>query len=96
MILKLTLNMMNMIKMIKSLNGFGNGLNQQMMKKELNIYGSRNAMTKDFKELIDVVKSQGLKLDDVITNIYKFNDAAQAFADFDKNAGSMLKVMIEF
>ena len=67
-----------------------------IQKKELNIYGSRNAMTKDFKELIDVVKDQGLKLDDVITNIYKFNDAAQAFADFDKNAGSMLKVMIEF
>ena len=34
--------------------------------------------------------------DDVITNIYKFDDAAKAFADFDKNAGSMLKVMIEF
>ena len=67
-----------------------------IQKKELNIYGSRNAMTKDFKELIDVVKNQGLKLDDVITNIYKFDDAAKAFADFDKNAGSMLKVMIEF
>ncbi len=67
-----------------------------IQKKELNIYGSRNAMTKDFIELIDVVRSQNLKLDDVITNIYPFDKAAQAFEDFDKNAGSMLKVMIEF
>ena len=67
-----------------------------IQKKELNIYGSRNAMTRDFVELIDVVRSQNLKIDDVITNIYPFDKAAQAFEDFDKNAGSMLKVMIEF
>ena len=67
-----------------------------IQKKELNIFGSRNALTRDFEELIDIVKNQGLKLDDVITNVYKFEDAAKAFEDFDKNAASMLKVMIEF
>ena len=67
-----------------------------IQKKELNIFGSRNALTRDFEELIETVKSQNLKLDDVVTNVYKFDDAATAFADFDKNAGSMLKVMIEF
>ncbi len=67
-----------------------------IQKKELNIFGSRNALTRDFEELIDVVKNQGLKLDDVVTNVYPFDQAAQAFADFDKNAGSMLKVMIQF
>ncbi len=67
-----------------------------IQKKELNIFGSRNALTRDFEELINTVASQNLKLDDVVTNVYKFSDAAQAFSDFDKNAGSMLKVMIEF
>ncbi len=67
-----------------------------IQKKELNIFGSRNALTRDFEELIDTVKSRNLNLDDVVTNIYKFDDAAQAFSDFDKNAGSMLKVMIGF
>lgn len=67
-----------------------------IQKKELNIFGSRNALTRDFEELIDIVKNQGLKLDDVITNVYPFEDAAKAFEDFDKNAASMLKVMIEF
>ncbi|MBR1671937.1 MAG: zinc-binding alcohol dehydrogenase family protein [Fretibacterium sp.] len=67
-----------------------------IQKKELNIFGSRNALTRDFEELIDTVASQDLKLDGVITNVYPFDKAAQAFEDFDKNAGSMLKVMIEF
>ena len=67
-----------------------------VQKKELNIYGSRNAMTRDFEELIDTVKNQGLKLDAVVTNVYPFEKAAQAFEDFHQNAGSMLKVMIEF
>ena len=67
-----------------------------IQKKELNIFGSRNALTRDFEELIDVVKSQNLNLDDVVTNVYPFEQAAKAFEDFDKNAASMLKVMIEF
>ena len=67
-----------------------------IQKKELNIFGSRNALTRDFEELIDTVKNQGLKLDGVVTNVYPFEKAAQAFEDFHQNAGSMLKVMIEF
>ena len=54
------------------------------------------AMKADFEKLIDTVKNQGLKLDGVVTNIYPFEKAAQAFEDFHQNAGSMLKVMIEF
>ena len=67
-----------------------------IQKKELNIFGSRNALTRDFEELIDIVKTQNLKLDEVVTNIYDFEDAAKAFEDFDRNAGSMLKVMFKF
>ena len=67
-----------------------------IQKKELNIFGSRNALTRDVEELIDTVRSQGLKLDGVVTDVYPFAQAAQAFEDFHQNAGSMLKVMIEF
>ena len=67
-----------------------------IQKKELNIFGSRNALTRDFEALIDTVKAQNLKLDDVVTNVYDFQDAAKAFEDFHQNAGSMLKVMIKF
>ncbi len=67
-----------------------------IQKKELNIYGSRNALKKDFLELIDLVKSGSVPLDKIITNEYRFEDAAKAFSDFDKNAGSMLKVVLNF
>lgn len=67
-----------------------------LQKKELNVYGSRNALKKDFIELIELVKNGGVPLEKIITNTYKFEDAAKAFEDFDKNAGSMLKVVLDF
>lgn len=67
-----------------------------IQKKELNIFGSRNALKKDFLELIQLVKSGRVDLDKIVTNIYPMEEAAKAFADFDRNAGSMLKVLLKF
>jgi 2-desacetyl-2-hydroxyethyl bacteriochlorophyllide A dehydrogenase len=67
-----------------------------IQKKELNIFGSRNALTTDFEMLIDTVIAKKLELDDIITRIYPFEEAARAFAELDKNNSSMLKVMIKF
>lgn len=67
-----------------------------IQQKELNIMGSRNAFTEDFKELIELVKTQDIGLERVITNQYDFSDAARAFQEFDENQGSMLKVLIRF
>ena len=65
-----------------------------IQKKELNVYGSRNAMKKDFLELIDLVNAGGVPLDRIITNSYELDDAAAAFRDFANNPGDMLKVSI--
>lgn len=67
-----------------------------IQKKELNIYGSRNALKKDFLETIDALKNGNLQLEQMITNLYPFEDAPQAFSDFDLNVATMLKVMIKF
>lgn len=67
-----------------------------IQKKELNIYGSRNALKKDFIELIDLVKSGEVDLEKIVTDVYSFNDAKQAFKDFDTKGGGMLKVGIDF
>ena len=67
-----------------------------IQKKELNVYGSRNAMKKDFLELIDLVKGGSVELEKIVTNTYKMEEAPQAFADFAANAGKMLKVVIDF
>ncbi len=67
-----------------------------IQKKELSIYGSRNAVKEDFTQLIEIVSKGEVDLDKIVTNVYKFNDAKKAFEDFDKNQGSMLKVLLQF
>ena len=67
-----------------------------IQKKELNVFGSRNALKKDFLELIDLVHEGKAPLEKIITNVYPFEDAAKAFADFANNPGDMLKVVFDF
>ena len=67
-----------------------------LQKKELNVFGSRNALKKDFVELIDLVKEGKVPVKGIITNIYKFEDGAKAFDDFANNPGNMLKVILDF
>ena len=67
-----------------------------IQKKELNIFGSRNALKKDFTELIDLVGSGKVDLEKIVTHVYPLDDIRQAFADFDSQGSSMLKVMIDF
>lgn len=67
-----------------------------IQKKELNIFGSRNALKKDFMEVFELVKTGKISLDKIVTNEYAVEDAVQAFADFDANATRMLKVILKF
>ena len=67
-----------------------------IQKKELNVFGSRNALKKDFIEMIDMVKEGKMDLEKVITNTYEFTDAAKAFNDFSNSGEDMLKVIIDF
>ena len=67
-----------------------------LQKKELNVYGSRNALKKDFLELIDLVKAGKVDLEKIVTDVYPFSDAARAFADFSAGGAKMLKVGIDF
>lgn len=44
-----------------------------IQKKELNVFGSRNALKPDFLELIDLVKEGKIPLKKIITDVYKFD-----------------------
>lgn len=67
-----------------------------IQKKELKVFGSRNAMRQDFLDAIDDVREGRLDLEKIISNIYPFEEAAQAFADFSAMRGEMIKVLIDF
>lgn len=75
------------------LNGFDYSCIQ---KKELSIFGARNAVKQEFKEVINLVRTNNINLEQIITNEYNWLDAPQAFHDFDLNAGHMLKVVLNF
>lgn len=64
--------------------------------KELNIYGSRNALKEDFVELIDRVSNNEFPLDSLITGIYSIDDAESAFEDLVNLPDQMLKTLIKF
>lgn len=67
-----------------------------IQKKELNIMGSRNAITQDFEEAMEYISENKFNLLRIVTNEYKAENCKEAFSDFEKNAASMLKVMINF
>ena len=67
-----------------------------LQKKELRVFGSRNAVKSDFIEVIDLFREGDIPLDRIVTNVYPFEKGAEAFRDFDRCSGKMLKVMIEF
>lgn len=66
-----------------------------LLKKELDVYGSRNSLN-DFVPLIDLVSSGKVKIDNMITNEFELENVADAFNTLLNNDGSALKVIINF
>lgn len=67
-----------------------------ILKKELNIFGSRNAFTKDFEELIDLVKSKKVNPLKMISGVYDADNAKAAFDALTHNDGTLAKLLIKF
>ena len=71
-------------------------LHSIMLKKELNVFGSRNAYTGDFEALIDMVRSGKSDVLPMVSAVYEAADAADAFDALTHNDGSLEKVLIRF
>lgn len=67
-----------------------------ILKKELNIFGSRNAFTKDFEELIDLVKSGKADIIKMVSGVYDVCNAKDAFEALSRNDGTLAKLLINF
>lgn len=67
-----------------------------IQKKELDIYGGRNAEKSDFLELIDFVKDGKVDIRNIVSKVYDFTDAEKAFKDMADNGGELLKIMLKF
>lgn len=67
-----------------------------ILKKELNIFGSRNAFTKDFEELIDLVASGKADILKMVSGVYNKENAEDAFHALTHNNGTLSKLLIKF
>ena len=70
-------------------------LHSILLKKELNVYGSRNAYTKDFKALIQLVARGEVDVMKMVSQIYAVEKVKEAFEALVNNDGSLKKVLIE-
>ena len=66
-----------------------------LLKKELNVYGSRNSLN-DFKPLIQIVSDGKANIDKMVTNVFTLENVIDAFEGLKNNDGSMAKVLVEF
>ncbi|MEP1933983.1 MAG: zinc-binding alcohol dehydrogenase family protein [Roseibium sp.] len=64
--------------------------------KELDIMGSRNATRDDFEAVIDYLSKTPKAADLVISKVFPWNDADQAFDYWVENRDQTFKVMIDF
>ena len=70
-------------------------LHSILLKKELNVYGSRNSYARDFQAVIDLIASGEAKVDDMVSAVYPVDKVADAFDALVHNDGSLSKVLIE-
>lgn len=70
-------------------------LHSILLKKELNVFGSRNSYASDFKAVIDLIASGSVNVLDMVSAVYPIDEAADAFKALANNDGSLAKVLIQ-
>lgn len=69
-------------------------LHSILLKKELNVFGSRNSYPQDFRAVIDLIASGKVNVLDMVSDIYPIDRADEAFKALSNNDGSLAKVLI--
>ncbi len=72
-----------------------NFVHSVILKKELNIHGSRNALKNDFINNIDLVASGKADVMKMVSGVYDMNDALNAFKALANNDGTLAKLLIK-
>ena len=70
-------------------------LHSILLKKELNVFGSRNSYPDDFRAVIDLMASGSVRPMDMVSGISPMDRADEAFKALANNDGSLAKVLIE-
>jgi L-galactonate 5-dehydrogenase len=66
----------------------------QVVKKELDVLGSRNALT-EFKDVIDMMEEKRFCTDKLVSAIYPMKNVADAFHFWKNNPGDVIKILTQ-
>lgn len=66
-----------------------------LLKKELNVYGSRNALKDDFINNIDLVANGKADVMKMVSRVYDMKNALDAFKALADNDGTLAKILIK-
>lgn len=72
-----------------------NFIHSIILKKELNIFGSRNALKDDFINNIDLVASKECDVMKMVSRVYDMENALDAFKALANNDGTLAKILIK-
>ncbi|MBQ4086088.1 MAG: zinc-binding alcohol dehydrogenase family protein [Clostridia bacterium] len=72
-----------------------NFVHSVLLKKELNVHGSRNALKADFLNNIDLVAEGKADVMKMVSGIYEMDDAISAFNALAHNDGTLAKLLIK-
>lgn len=70
-------------------------LHSILLKKELNVFGSRNSYAEDFRAVIDLIAGGKVDVLAMVSAVYPVEKADEAFKALADNDGSLSKVLIE-
>ncbi len=65
-----------------------------IVSKELNLYGSRNAKPNDFAEVLGMIRSGTVPVENLITKVFPLDEAEGVFDYWEKNRGEVTKILI--
>lgn len=66
-----------------------------LLKKELNVFGSRNSYARDFEAVIDLIAGGEVNVLDMVSAVYPVDKVDEAFKALVENDGSLAKVLID-
>lgn len=69
-------------------------LHSILLKKELNVFGSRNSLKSDFEDVIDVIASGKVDVMKMVSGVYPMDKADEAFKALANNQGDLCKLLV--
>jgi 2-desacetyl-2-hydroxyethyl bacteriochlorophyllide A dehydrogenase len=67
----------------------------QIVRKELDVLGARNAMADDFRAVLALLRGKGFPVQDAVTRVVRLEDAADALRGWDANPSAVTRIHVD-